>query len=83
MFFLSCSTTKEVIIEYQIPEIDWPEFPKLPDYEITENGILVKDENYFRKLLIFKTKYKSTEDEYERIKKLYGGNENGNCSSSK
>lgn len=64
---LSCKTT-EVEIRYVVPDIDPPEFPKLPDYEITENGILVKDENYFRQLLIFKESYKSEINKYNEIK---------------
>lgn len=68
MFFLSCKTTKEIQIKYYIPEVDWPEFPKLPDYEITENGILVKDENYFRRLLTFKELYKSEINKYNEKK---------------
>lgn len=69
MFLVSCKTTKEIQIKYYVPEIDFPEFPKLPDYEITENGILVKDENYFRQLLIFKESYKSEINKYNEIKK--------------
>ncbi len=68
MFLVSCKTTKEIQIKYYIPEIDFPEFPKLPDYEITENGILVKDENYFRQLLIFKESYKSEINKYNEKK---------------
>lgn len=68
MFLLSCKTTKEIQIKYYVPEIDFPEFPKLPDYEIAENGILVKDENYFRQLLIFKESYKSEVNKYNEIK---------------
>lgn len=68
MFLVSCKTTKEIQIKCYIPEIDFPEFPKLPDYEKTENGILVKDENYFRQLLIFKESYKSEINKYNEIK---------------
>lgn len=68
MFLVSCKTTKEIQIKYYVPEIDFPEFPKLPDYEITEKGILVKDENYFRQLLIFKESYKSEINKYNEIK---------------
>ena len=70
MYFTNCRTTK--VIEktvYYVPEIDFPEFPKLPDdYEITEKGILVKDENYFRRLLVFKTLYKDLILEYNEKK---------------
>lgn len=68
MFLVSCKTTKEIQIKYYVPEIDFPEFPKLPDYEITEEGILVKDENYFRQLLIFKESYKSEINKYNEKK---------------
>lgn len=70
MFLVSCKTTKEIQIKYKyyVPEINPPEFPKLPDYEITEKGILVKDENYFRQLLIFKESYKSEINKYNEIK---------------
>lgn len=77
MFLSSCNSNKvvEKTIVY-IPEIDWPEFPKLPDYEITEDGILIKDENYFRQLLIFKEEYQTEIDKYnERLEKI-GGKEN-------
>ena len=77
MFLNSCRSNKviEKTIVY-IPEVDWPELPKLPDYEITENGILVKDENYFRQMLVFKTEYQTEIDKYnERLEKI-GGKEN-------
>ena len=76
MFFISCKTTKEIQIKYYVPEIDFPEFPKLPDYEKTENGILVKDENYFRQLLIFKESYKSEVNKYNEIKMKLEESEN-------
>lgn len=69
MYFTSCRTVK--VVEktvYYVPDIDWPEFPKLPDYEITENGILVKDENYFRQILIFRESYKSEINKYNEKK---------------
>jgi len=77
MFLSSCRSNNviEKTIVY-IPEVDWPELPKLPDYEITENGILVKDENYFRQMLIFKTEYQTEIDKYnEKLEKI-GGKEN-------
>lgn len=67
MFLVSCRTTK-VEIEYYVPEMDFPEFPTLPDYEIKEDGILVKDENYFRRLLTFKTLYKDLIVKYNEKK---------------
>lgn len=77
MFLSSCNSSKviEKTIIY-IPEVDWPELPKLPDYEITEDGILIKDENYFRQMLVFKTEYQTEIDKYnERLEKI-GGKEN-------
>lgn len=77
MSLSSCKSNKviEKTIVY-IPEINWPELPKLPDYEITEGGILIKDENYFRRLLIFKEEYQTEIDKYnERLEKI-GGKEN-------
>jgi len=68
MCLVSCKTTKEIEIRYYVPEIDWPEFPKLPEYEIKVDGILVKDENYFRRLLTFKELYKSERDKYNEKK---------------
>lgn len=59
-----------------MPEIDWPQFPKLPDYEITKDGVLVKDENYFRQLLIFKESYKSERDKYNEKKEKLEENKN-------
>lgn len=76
IFLVSCKTTKEIQIKYYVPEIDFPEFPKLPDYEITENGILVKDENYFRQLLIFKESYKSEINKYNEKKMKLEENNN-------
>ena len=76
MFLVSCKTTKEIQIKYYVPEIDFPEFPKLPDYEVTENGILIKDENYFRELLSFKESYKSEIDKYNEKKMKLEESEN-------
>lgn len=67
-FFNSCKTTK-VEIQYVevMPEINWPEFPKLPEYE-KKNGKVTTDEDYFRKLLIFREIYKSERDKYNEKK---------------
>ena len=53
-----------------MPEIDWPEFPKLPDYEIKADGVLVKDKIYFKKLLIFRESYKTERDKYNEKKEI-------------
>lgn len=74
IFFPSCNTTKVVEKNiYYVPEINFPEFPKLPDYEIKEDGVLIKDESYFSKLLIFRTLYVSEMTKYMATKKLYEG----------
>lgn len=69
MSFVSCQTTKqkEVEVEVYVPEIEFPEFPFIGNYEITENGILV-EESYFRELLIFKISYEECLSEYEEKK---------------
>lgn len=74
-FLVSCRTTK-VEIKYYVPEMDFPEFPKLPDYETKEDGILVKDENYFRRLLTFKTLYKDLIVKYNEKKENLEENKN-------
>lgn len=50
-----------------MPEINWPEFPKLPDYEV-KNGKVTTDEDYFRKLLTFREIYKSERGKYNEKK---------------
>lgn len=67
MFFTSCKTTRTVETQYIIPEINWPEFPKLPDYEV-KNGKVITDEDYFRELLTFREIYKSERDKYNEKK---------------
>lgn len=69
MFLISCRTIKIIEKEvYCVPEINPPTFPKLPDYEITEEGIIIKDENYFRELLKFKAEYKDMIERYNEKK---------------
>lgn len=75
MFLLSCSTTKEIKTVYYVPDLYFPDFPKLPDYEINDKDEVTVDGEFFRQLLIFKTQYKSTKNEYEKIKKIYDGGE--------
>lgn len=52
-----------------MPEVDWPEFPELGEYE-TKDGMVTTDEDYFRKLLIFRTMYLDEKSKYEEKKKL-------------
>lgn len=52
-----------------MPEINWADFPELGEYE-TKDGKVTTDEEYFRKLLIFRTLYLSEKDKYEEKRKL-------------
>lgn len=58
-----------------MPDINWPEFPKLPDYDV-KNGKVTTDEDYFRKLLTFREIYKSERDKYNEKKMKLEENEN-------
>lgn len=71
MFLLSCKTT--TVIEktiYKCPEINWPEFPELGEYEKTGNGKIIIDEDYFRRLLVFRTLYFDEIEKYEEKRKF-------------
>lgn len=58
-----------------MPDVYWPDFPKLPDYE-AGNGKVTTDEEFFRQLLIFREIYKSERDKYnEKKMKLEAENE--------
>ena len=76
IFFLSCKTTK-VEIQYVevMPEINWPNFPKLPDYELKNNKVTT-DEEFFRQLLIFREIYKNERNKYNEKKMKLGEKEN-------
>lgn len=52
-----------------MPEINWPELPELGEYE-TKDGKVTTDEDYFRKLLIFKEMYLDEQSKYNDKKKL-------------
>lgn len=79
IFLVSCKTTKVIEKEvYYIPEIGFPEFPKLGDYEKTSDGKIIVDENYFRQLLIFRESYKLMISEYNDKKELYENRGNKN-----
>ena len=58
-----------------MPEIDWPEFPKLPEYE-RENGKVTTDEEFFRRLLIFRELYKNERNKYNEKKMKLEENKN-------
>ena len=71
MLCISCKTT--TVIEktiYKCPDISWPEFPEVGEYEKTNNGKIAVDEDYFRKLLVFRTFYFDEKDKYEEKKQL-------------
>ena len=50
-----------------MPDIYWPDFPKLPEYE-RNSGKVTTDEEFFRQLLIFREIYKSERDKYNEKK---------------
>ena len=50
-----------------MPDIEWPEFPQLPDYEV-KNGKVTTDEEYFRHLLVFREMYKNERNKYNEKK---------------
>lgn len=74
MLCISCKSTKEIVIEYRIPEINWPDFPKVGDYE-KKDGKIIIDEDYFRQLLIFKEEYKTERNKYNEKKAKLEENE--------
>lgn len=55
---------------YKCPDINWPEFPEVGEYEKTNNRKIAIDEDYFRRLLVFRTFYFDERDKYEEKKKL-------------
>jgi len=72
MCFISCNSSK--VVEktvYYVPDVDFPEVPKLGDYEILGDGRVATDEVFFRKFLVFKTLYSDALLKYEDKKKLY------------
>jgi hypothetical protein len=74
---MSCRTTRTVEKTiYYIPQVDWPEFPELGEYEKIEDGRIATDEDYFRKLLVFKKIYESERDKYNKKKMKLEENEN-------
>ena len=52
-----------------MPEVNWPEFPEFGEYE-TKDGKVTTDEDYFRKLLIFREMYLDEQSKYEEKRKL-------------
>lgn len=77
MLCISCKTT--TVIEktiYKCPDINWPEFPEVGEYEKTDNGKIAVDEDYFRRLLVFRTFYFDERDKYNEKKMKLEENEN-------
>lgn len=59
MLCISCKTTKvEIRYKYYVPELNPPEFPKVGDFEINSGKVSI-EENFFRRLLVFKEEYKN------------------------
>ena len=58
-----------------VPEIDFPEFPILGEYE-RQNGKVTTDENFFRQLLIFRETYENAVEKYNEKKNRLEDNEN-------
>lgn len=55
---------------YKVPKISWPEFPELGEYEKLQNGKITTGEDYFKKLLIFRTLYFDEIEKYEEKRKF-------------
>ena len=70
MFFMNCKTTEVEKINYYVPEISFPEFPELEDYEILEDGRIATTEKFFRELLIFRTLYYDEIEKYNERKNM-------------
>ena len=58
-----------------IPEIDWPEFPELDEYEASD-GKVTTDEDYFRRLLVFREMYFNEQNKYKEKKEKLEENKN-------
>ncbi|MBQ0165519.1 MAG: hypothetical protein KBT02_00240 [Treponema sp.] len=69
---ISCATTKkETEICYVVPEIDWPDFPKLADGEdevdFEKNTVTVSLE-WFIELAEFKEEYKGVRQYVDKVR---------------
>lgn len=71
MFFTNCKTVTRTV--YRAIDIDFPEFPVLGDYEKIDGNRIATDEDYFRRLLIFRTMYADEQEKYSEKKKLIEG----------
>jgi hypothetical protein len=65
MFFTSCKTTRTVEkTVYYVPIVNFPEFPELGECEKIDGRKIATDEDYFRKLLTFRTLYFDALEKY-------------------
>lgn len=69
MPLMSCVTTKTIEKIY-VPELVFPTFPELKEYEKTNNGVIVSNDWIIR-LAEYKILINETEKNYNDIKSLY------------
>lgn len=72
---MSCKTTVIERTMVYVPEIDFPEFPILGEYE-KKDGKVTTDENFFRQLLMFRETYKNVIEKYNEKKNKLEENKN-------
>lgn len=71
MLSMSCVTTKiEYIEKPYVPEITFPIFPALPNYE-RKDGNVVVSEDWIVRLAEYKIRIEETERNYNDLKELY------------
>lgn len=68
---MSCATTS-VETEMVVPELVFPEFPDLVEYEVKEGGTLV-DNMWIIRLAEYRILIEETEKTYNEIRGLYNG----------
>lgn len=68
MPLLNCQSTNDVKKEIYIPEINFPKFPVLEEYEQKDGKIIVPEE-YILQLAEYKIRIEETEQNYNEIKK--------------
>lgn len=69
MPLISCVTTKKTESVY-VPELVFPIFPELKEFEKINNGVIVSNE-YILELAKYKILIEETEKTYNDIKSLY------------
>ena len=71
MLFMNCATTKTEYTEKPyVPEITFPIFPALPNYE-RKDGNVVVSEDWIVRLAEYKIRIEETERNYNDLKALY------------